>query len=237
MTHMDGSFQTFQILGLALGYPRAEFVAVAPELMRTVERERLLQPDICARVAAFFEAQAAKPLLDVEERYAATFDGGRLLSLHLFEHVYGDGKERGKALAELSQRYAELGMLIDGRETPDYLPALCELATVCGQRGLAVLAEARPVIELLARSLFERQSPYALLVQALVEALGAPVAHVPRSEGEPATDDGMMSIDLDALDRDWVEAPVTFGVAAAHDALVPLRRSKDSAPLVVSTVP
>jgi uroporphyrinogen-III synthase len=93
------------------------------------------------------------------------------------------------------------------------------------------------VIELLARSLFERQSPYALLVQALVEALGAPVAHVPRSEGEPATDDGMLSIDLDALDRDWVEAPVTFGVAAAHDALVPLRRSKDSAPLVVSTVP
>lgn len=234
---MDTSFQTFQILGLALGYPRAEFVAAAPGLVRVVERDGLLQPETSARVAAFFEAQAAKPLLDVEERYAATFDGGRLLSLHLLEHVYGDGKERGKALAELSQRYADLGMLVDGRETPDYLPALCELATVCGERGLAVLAEARPVIELLARSLLERQSPYALLVQALVEALGAPVAlgaNAARIDGE-LTPEGIQSIDLDALDRDWVEAPVTFGTAAAHDALVPLRRSKDSAPLV-STV-
>jgi hypothetical protein len=35
-------------------------------------------------------------------------------------------------------------------------------------------------------------------------------------------------IDLDALDRDWEEAPVEFGLGAAHDALVPLRRSKDS---------
>jgi nitrate reductase delta subunit len=226
-----GSSKTWQIVGLALGYPTPEFASAVPELVHVLERERLLRPEALARVARWLEQEAGRPLLDAEERYAATFDGGRFLSLHLFEHVHGDGKERGRALSQLSQRYAELGMALDARETPDYLPALCELATACGEAGLAVLTEALPVVELLGRALVERQSPYAVLVQALVEALGAqsPVAHC------DFDDSALPTVDLEALDRDWVEAPVEFGVAAAHDALVPLRRSKHSPSTLVDS--
>jgi nitrate reductase delta subunit len=225
-----GSCKTWQVLGLALGYPSAEFQRAVPEMIHVLAREHLMSHETLELVASWLRAEAGRPLLDCEERYAGTFDGGRFLSLHLFEHVYGDGKERGRALAELSLRYAQLGVAVAARETPDYLPALCELASACGAEGVALLLETRPVLERLGQALVERRSPYAVLVSALVEALGARPAdtHFDLSDAPSA------SLDLDALDRDWLEAPVEFGAGAAHEALVPLRRSKDGAAAVTS---
>jgi nitrate reductase delta subunit len=220
--------KTWQILGLALGYPDAAFRDAVPELVAVLQRERALPPTTLATVLHWLTEVGERPLLDAQERYSATFDGGRFLSLHLFEHVHGDGKDRGRALSELSARYLELGVALGVRETPDYLPALCELATVCGARGVAVLQEAGPVIERLAQALAERQSPYVVLVRAVLEALGTAPVNIVASETT------LPPLDLDELDKEWEDSPIEFGVAAAHDALVPIRRSKDAPSLVTA---
>lgn len=221
------SHQTWQVLGLALGYPDPEVQRAVPELLEVLQRERLLAPRALTALSDWLRTLAQLPLLDAQERYSATFDGGRFLSLHLFEHVYGDHAERGRALAELSRRYHELGFAIDPCETPDYLPAMCELAGRSGADGVAILAEARPVVDRLCRGLSERNSTYLPVVEALLAALGAAPGDAV-AEASTAAAKSPPLPNLEQLDREWEEAPVEFGVGAAHDSLVPLRRSRDS---------
>jgi nitrate reductase molybdenum cofactor assembly chaperone len=52
---------------------------------------------------------AAADLLDLQERYVALFDRGRALSLHLFEHVHGESRDRGQAMVDLRDRYEAQG--------------------------------------------------------------------------------------------------------------------------------
>jgi nitrate reductase molybdenum cofactor assembly chaperone NarJ/NarW len=242
--------KSFLVVGLLLGYPDEEVFAASEELLLVLEREARVGANCLADLRKLFPASKATPeerahaLLDAQERYSQTFDGGRRGSLHLFEHVHGDGKQRGQALVELTERYTALGVALRQGELPDYLPALCELASMGGD-GLALLVETKPVLEILAQNLVERASPYASVVRALLDLLtpGVPLERGAAADTAATTaaltesDDGVPSrpttlvpppIDLEELDREWAESPVEFGVGAAHDALVPLRRSRDA---------
>ena len=54
------------------------------------------------------DALCAGPLR-VEAEYVDLFDRGRATSLHLFEHVHGDSRDRGPAMIDLGQTYAKAG--------------------------------------------------------------------------------------------------------------------------------
>ena len=45
-------------------------------------------------------------LYDLQERYVLLFDRTRSLSLHLFEHVHGESRDRGQAMIDLKAQYA-----------------------------------------------------------------------------------------------------------------------------------
>ena len=63
--------------------------------------------------------------LEVQAAYVDCFDRGRRTSLHLFEHVHGDARDRGPAMIDLQQTYREGVMRLDGVE-----PALREAAAL-----------------------------------------------------------------------------------------------------------
>lgn len=61
-------------------------------------------------------------LMDLQESYIGLFDRGRALSLHLFEHIHGQSRDRGQAMVDLLETYRRHGFELSARELPDYLP-------------------------------------------------------------------------------------------------------------------
>ena len=62
----------------------------------------------------------------LQEQYVATFDRGRALSLHLFEHIHGESRDRGQAMVNLLEVYRKHGFELNARELPDYIPLFLE---------------------------------------------------------------------------------------------------------------
>jgi nitrate reductase delta subunit len=69
----------------------------------------------------------SRDLLDLQEDYVALFDRTPSLSLHLFEHIHGDSRDRGQALADLLKVYEDAGLFMTPEETPDYLTPFCRI--------------------------------------------------------------------------------------------------------------
>jgi nitrate reductase delta subunit len=157
-------------ISLLLQYPDAETVRSAGALVAGLGRARRA-PE--AAVRAFAEGLDGVPLAELQRRYVETFDFDASTSLHLTYHLYGDQRRRGAALIELNGRYAECGLrLEEGAELPDYLPVVLEFAELGPPgAGARLLAELRAPLELVRSRLRERESPYALLLDAVVAQL------------------------------------------------------------------
>src|SRR5579859_5225248 len=82
--------------------------------------------------------------------------------------LHGDTRKRGMALLRLKRMYAAAGLEKLGDELPDYLPMMLEFADLAPPGwGEEVLNEYRLPLEVLGRSLGERGSPYAHLLDAV----------------------------------------------------------------------
>jgi nitrate reductase delta subunit len=132
------------------------------------------------------------------------------LSLHLFEHVYGESRDRGQAMVNLRERYRAAGLDIASNELPDYLPLLLEFLAQCPDtEARQLLGEAAHVLRVLQERLASRGSIYAPVFAAL-EELGQrePEAKQLAEMRNAEVDDPS---DLAALDRVWQETEVQFG--------------------------
>ena len=140
--------------------------------------------------------RGAEPLA-AEAAYVELFDRGRATSLHLFEHVHGDSRDRGPALFDLGQTYEAAGLILAEGELPDYLPAVLEfVSTQPPGEARAFLAEMGHIFNAIFGALQQRDSAYASVLGALIELAGEtakPLA--PAAEPE--------------LDESWAE-PVVF---------------------------
>ena len=108
-------------------------------------------------------------LLEAEERYVGAFDRGRATSLHLFEHLYGDGRDRGAAMVDLKRLYERAGFTLATSELPDYLPVLLEYLScrdLAGARDM--LSDCVHILRRIADVLIARDSAYAAVLQALL---------------------------------------------------------------------
>jgi nitrate reductase delta subunit len=147
-------------------------------------------------------------LLEVEERYVDLFDRGRALSLHLFEHLHGDSRDRGEAMVDLKRIYERAGFELSTRELPDYLPVLLEYLSCRDiDEARAVLADCAHILAKIGRALIARGSRYAAVLQALLVIAGeSPLdaAKVPPVEER-----------IESIDRDWAEEPAFAGAPAA----------------------
>lgn len=224
--------RSFKALGLLLAYPDLHQIACLPPVIDVLKGEALLSDAALADVTELCEELAAGRLLEVQERYVNLFDRTRSLSLHLFEHLHGDSRDRGQAMVDLRARYEASGWDLSTKELPDYLPALCEfLSLVEESSARALLSDAAPLLNVLRRSLAKRGSKYSVLVGALVEL--SRVRETTLAEGDVANELSVLPATLDQLDVDWEEVPVSFGVGAAHDSCKVTRRGfPPSEPLI-----
>ncbi len=198
--------RTLRVLARLLCYPTAELRQAAPELRAILAEEGALPAKHRAAVGALIDAITGDSLFDAQERYVALFDLGRGCSLHLFEHVYGDSRERGQAMVALADRYRAAGLAVSANELPDYLPLVLEYISVApAAEAKGLLAEIAHVVEALGERLAKRGSPYA----AVMAALGALAGKRLHSTADLVTTDDDDS--PEALDRAWEEAAVTFG--------------------------
>lgn len=200
--------RTFKVLAALLSYPTAEIQAAAPHFRSVLADENLLPPRQQLRLGHLIDQLADRDLYDLQERFVSLFDRSKSLSLHLFEHVHGESRDRGQAMVDLQALYAEHGLAISAKELPDYIPLFLEFLSVLPlDESRALLGEPAHVLEALRDRLRKRKSLYAAVFRALLTltagAAAASVADVATEDDDPD--------DLDALDEAWAEEPVTFG--------------------------
>src|SRR5215470_18300966 len=122
--------RTFKVLSGLLSYPTAELQAAVPQLAAAIDREALLPAAIRRQLERLLNEIATGDLYDLQERYVLLFDRTRSLSLHLFEHVHGESRDRGQAMIDLKAQYEQAGLFMSVGELPDFLPLFLEyLAT------------------------------------------------------------------------------------------------------------
>ncbi len=209
--------KTFKVLSLLLTYPTAELQSAAPALRDALAEDGLVLPAQITGLGRLLDELERDDLYDLQERYVLLFDRTRSLSLHLFEHVYGESRDRGAAMVDLAQEYARRGLAIGARELPDFLPLFLEfLSTLPLAEARAWLAQTAHIIAALRQRLRKRRSSYAAVFKAIESLAKAPPSEAGLAALIPVEDDD--PDDLEALDRAWEDAPVTFGPGAGGDA-------------------
>ena len=96
-------------LAALLSYPTAEMRAALPEIADAIRRSPLIASRERAGLDALVAELAAGDLMEAQERYVDLFDRSRATSLNLFEHLYGESRDRGEAMIDLKRVYARAG--------------------------------------------------------------------------------------------------------------------------------
>lgn len=101
---------SLKIIGCLLDYPNEELWGHRDELIAEIEQAHELRLTQAAALMYFVAELTAEPLLDSQARYSELFDRGRATSLLLFEHVYGESRDRGQAMVSLLEQYEQAGI-------------------------------------------------------------------------------------------------------------------------------
>ena len=196
--HPPMASRSLRVLARLLGYPDAELRGNLAELREALHQERALPPQRLTELDALIDSLALAAPLDTEAAYVELFDRGRATSLHLFEHVHGESRERGPAMIDLVQNYEKAGLFLAEGEMPDFLPVVLEFTSTQPPReAREFLAEMAHIFNAIFSALQQRSSAYASVLGALLELAGEKARPVQVAAEEP-------------IDAVW-EEPVVFG--------------------------
>lgn len=205
---------TLRALAVLLGYPSAELQAHVGEIRAALESEAALRGAAGKALEPLLASLEQEELLDLQSAYSELFDRSRSLSLHLFEHVHGDGRERGQAMIDLGQQYLQSGFYLEGTELPDFVPVFLEFVSCLpGAEARETLGQPAHVYAALAERLARRGSSYAGIFEALLALCGVR----PDAEAVAQIDENTPAVDPPTIDEEWEEAPVTFNTTGAHE--------------------
>jgi nitrate reductase molybdenum cofactor assembly chaperone NarJ/NarW len=194
---MKDNRYSLRALAMLLGYPDAALRANLSQLIEAIDLEGAVPAARRLELKALATELTRMDPMEVESRYVETFDRGRATSLHLFEHVHGDSRDRGPAMVDLAQTYAKAGLMMGPEELPDHLCVVMEFAsTQPAQLASDFLGEMEHILTAIFSALLKRESPYATVVAAVLELAGQKVQAVPVVADE-------------AMDEAWVE-PMAF---------------------------
>ncbi len=198
--------RSLRLLARLLAYPDAGLRAQLPDLRDAIEGGRAIPRTRRVELLRLVDRLVEDDGLDSESDYVALFDRGRATSLHLFEHVHGDSRERGPAMIDLIKTYEAAGLYLGPDEMPDYLPVFLEfVSTQPPREARASLAEIAHILNRIFAALVERNSAYASVFGAVLELAGEKAHAVKLPEEEP-------------LDATWVEPAAFAGCSSAGQA-------------------
>ncbi|MBI1203255.1 MAG: nitrate reductase molybdenum cofactor assembly chaperone [Rhodopseudomonas sp.] len=201
---------TLKALSALLTYPTAELTQAAGEIREALDKDKRIPASVRDQLHKLLNELASNDLYDLQERYVLLFDRTRSLSLHLFEHVHGEGRDRGQAMIDLKSQYEAAGLQMSANELPDFLPLFLEyLATQPAQDACDTLGQPAHIFAAIAERLRKRHSTYEAAFRALIALSAAKpkdneIAALLQFP-DPDADD------LAALDAIWEDEPVNFG--------------------------
>jgi nitrate reductase delta subunit len=198
--------KTYLALSALLSYPESDLIDALPEISAALEDEAMLPRGIRREIAEFVAELANGDPYDLQERYVSLFDRSRALSLHLFEHVHGESRDRGQAMVDLLATYAKRGVRVVDSELPDYLPAFLEFLSLASpDEAKGLLGETADILRGVGDRLAGRGSRYSAVFAALLAIAGEP------GLTKKLTQESSRHEDLTELDREWKDPEVTFG--------------------------
>lgn len=206
----------YSVLSALLEYPDQALVDAMPQARALLQAERALPDAARGGLERFFDHCADRDLYTLQENYVALFDRGRATSLHLFEHVHGESRDRGQAMVDLTQMYEQHGLHLDGSELPDYLPVFLEyLSRLPARQARELLAETGDILKSIAAELGKRGSYYGFVVGALLPLAGLGAAEKPAQMHGDDAHVVPSAADYRALDAAYADEPVRFMGAPA----------------------
>jgi nitrate reductase delta subunit len=197
MTTILNASNSLRVFARLLAYPDATLRDDIPDMRVALQSEKSIIGSRLDEIDLLMSTLQSSNALDVEAAYVELFDRGRATSLHLFEHVHGDSRDRGPAMIDLAQTYEKAGLFLGPNEMPDYLPVVLEfVSTQPPKEARAFLSEMAHIFNAIFNALQQRESAYASVLGALLELAGEKARAVKVATDEP-------------LDTSW-EEPVVF---------------------------
>jgi nitrate reductase molybdenum cofactor assembly chaperone NarJ/NarW len=202
--------RSLKALSALLTYPTQELQQACGEISEVLENETAIPVGQRKQLHLLLTELATGDLYDLQERYVLLFDRTRSLSLHLFEHVHGESRDRGQAMIDLKEQYERHNLLLSATELPDFLPLFLEyLSTLPAAEASETLSQPVHILAAMAERLRKRKSAYEAVFRALVALASAQpkdeeVSALLKLPDPDATD-------LAALDAAWEDEPVNFG--------------------------
>lgn len=180
---------TLRALARLLAYPDASLRSQLGHIASAIEEEGALPAARRAELNALVHELLRMDAIEAESRYVETFDRGRATSLHLFEHVHGDSRDRGPAMIDLAQTYDKAGLQMAPDELPDHLGVVLEFAsTQPAEIAAEFIGELAHIVSAVFSALLKRESPYASVLAAVLELAGQAAQPVPFAADEPIDD-------------------------------------------------
>ncbi|THT98430.1 nitrate reductase molybdenum cofactor assembly chaperone [Lampropedia puyangensis] len=192
----------YRILSALLSYPQRDLQQAIPEIRQALAQ----QPAAQDFLEPLLDRLASTDLIELQEDYVAVFDRTPKHSLHLFEHVHGESRDRGQAMVDLLQTYQAQGFEPVDSELPDHVPLFLEFLSILpADQALDLLNDAIHVLAAIGARLARSESAYS----SVFAVLRGMATVEPREQEEPPV-------------RDMDEAMETFGPGA--DGVEPLLR-------------
>ncbi len=216
-----------KLVGVLLDYPQDELWENGDELL-TAANAAILSSARRTQLAGFVRQLLDTDPLTAQDTWLCTFDRGRSMSLLLFEHIHGESRDRGQAMVDLIEAYRKHGFELSAKELPDYLPLVLEYLSLQPEEEVRDwLNHVSHIVAMLAARAGERDSPYQVLFEVLMDLAGSkPDLGALRqiASKEPRDDTA------EAMDKLWEEEAVRFGAdAPGDDCSPPGRKPRPSA--------
>ena len=204
--------KTFKALSALLSYPTPDLSTAIPEIAALIEAEGLVSQHATKLLDPLLADLGRMDLYDLQERYVELFDKTRRHSLHLFEHIHGESRDRGQAMVDLAEHFRRAGFSVAGNELPDFIPLFLEfLSLLPFEEACGLLRETAHILSSLEERLATRSGGYSAVFTALLSIVDETVTVAPAADIDDAPDD------LAAIDADWEETAVAFGPGNASD--------------------
>lgn len=197
--------KTYKILAALLSYPREELMNSLDSIFSLIKEEKLLIGSNAKKINGLIDHMKATDLLDLQSDYVSLFDRGRAVSLHLFEHIHGESRDRGQAMVDLSDLYKENGLEINTAELPDFIPLFLEfLSTLDEAKAIEFLGEPIDIISLIGKRLKQKKSPYQAIFAVLENLSTKKAKEITLKEAI------IPEKSAEEIDKEWEEPEVTF---------------------------
>ncbi|MBY0435003.1 MAG: nitrate reductase molybdenum cofactor assembly chaperone [Cyclobacteriaceae bacterium] len=159
-----------------LEYPSPEFTAVLDSSCKMLSA---FYPESGKHLEALQRELARLSQGEIEEVFTRTFDLAPICTPYLSSYIWGDENyERGSLMQELSNRYNQLGLPLNG-ELPDHLKVVLNNCQYLEEEEVKELSQyvLIPALKEMQASLDSNNNPYRHLLQAISSVLDS---HPPR---------------------------------------------------------